>query len=146
MRLERYQVKANDDLMAFEFISEGPKGRITKWVQFTKSKNSNLFNLGFGDKIEGIDDIDDIVVTDNKDSQKVLATVAVTVFEFTEKYTDAWIFATGSTKSRTRLYQMGISQNLEELEKYFDIYGQNKGKWVKFERNVTYDAFLVNRK
>jgi hypothetical protein len=146
MRLERYTLKANEDLMAFEFISEGPKGRITKWIQFTKSKNSNLYNLGFGDKIEGFDDIDDIVVTDNKDSQKVLATVAVTVLEFTEKYPDAWIFATGSTKSRTRLYQIGISQNLNELEQYFDIYGQNKGEWVKFEKNVPYEAFLVNRK
>jgi hypothetical protein len=146
MRLEKYQVKANKDLTSFEFVSEGPKGRITKWIQFTKSKNSNLYNLGFGDKIEGEDDIDDMIVTDNKDSQKVLATVAISVLNFTDKYPEAWIFATGSTKSRTRLYQIGISQNLDELEDFFYIYGQNKGKWVKFEKNVPYDAFLVNRK
>ena len=146
MRLDRYQLKSSEDLRAFEFISEGPKGRIIKWIQFEKSKNGNLYNLAFGDKKEGVDEIDDKVVTDNKDSQKVLATVAVSVLKFTEKYPEAWIFATGSTDSRTRLYQMGISQNLNELEQYFDIYGYFKGEWVKFEKNVPYESFLVNRK
>ena len=146
MRLERYPLKMGEDFMNFEFISEGPKGRITKWVQFRKAENREIYNLAFGDKKIDADDIDDTVVTDNKDSQKVLATVAVTVLKFTEKFPDAWIFATGSTDSRTRLYQMGIAQNLEELEQYFYIFGFYKEKWVKFEKNKPFEAFLVNRK
>ena len=146
MRLERYQVKANDDLMAFEFISEGPKGHITKWIRFVKSGEANVYNLAFGDKIENEDDFDDEIVTDNKDSQKVLATVAASVLVFTQKYPEAWVFATGSTKSRTRLYRMGISQNFDELQKYFRILGSYENKWVKFEINKDFDAFIVKRK
>ena len=39
--------------------------------------------MGFGDKDLATGDINDLVVTDNKDSQKVLATVAFTVYTFT---------------------------------------------------------------
>jgi hypothetical protein len=146
MRLERYTVKANEDLMAFEFISEGPKGRIIKWIRFVRSGEANVYNLAFGDKKEHEDDFDDEIVTDNKDSQKVLATVATSVLVFTQKYPEAWVFATGSTKSRTRLYRMGISQNFDELQKYFNILGSFENKWVKFEMNKDYDAFIVKRK
>ena len=34
MKLERYPLEANDDLMSFQFVSEGPKGQIIKWIQF----------------------------------------------------------------------------------------------------------------
>ena len=146
MKHPKYNYRSESSLQFYEFISEGPKGRITKWVQFRKAENREIYNLAFGDKKIDADDIDDTVVTDNKDSQKVLATVAVTVLKFTEKFPDAWIFATGSTDSRTRLYQMCLSQNLEELEQYFYIFGFYKEKWVKFEKNKTFEAFIVNRK
>ena len=145
MRLEQYPIKAYEDLLEFEFISEGPKGQITKLVQFLKI-DENVFNLAFGDKKEGENDIDDKIITDNKDSQKVLATVAATVLAFTEKYSKAWIIASGSTQSRTRLYQIGISTNYEELQQYFNVYGYYKQRWVKFQKNVIYDAFAVKRK
>ena len=145
MRLEQYPIKAYEDLLEFEFISEGPKGQITKLVQFLKI-DENVFNLAFGDKKEGENDIDDKIITDNKDSQKVLATVAATVLAFTEKYSQAWIIASGSTQSRTRLYQIGISTNYEELQQYFNVYGYYKQRWVKFQKNVIYDAFAVKRK
>ena len=145
MRLEQYQVKAYENMLEFEFISEGPKGRITKLVQYLKI-DENVYNLAFGDKKEGENDIDDKIITDNKDSQKVLATVAATVLAFTEKYSQAWIIASGSTQSRTRLYQIGISTNYEELQQYFNVYGYYKQRWVKFQKNVIYDAFAVKRK
>jgi hypothetical protein len=145
MRLEQYQVKAYEDLLEFEFISEGPKGRITKLVQYSKI-DENAYNLAFGDKKEGENEIDDKIITDNKDSQKVLATVAATVLAFTEKYSQVWIIASGSSKSRTRLYQIGISTNYEELQQYFNVYGYYERRWVKFQKNVIYDAFAVKRK
>ncbi len=145
MRLEQYPIKAYEDLLEFEFISEGPKGQITKLVQFLKI-DENVYNLAFGDKKEGENDIDDKIITDNKDSQKVLATVAATVLAFTEKYPEAWIIASGSTQSRTRLYQIGISTNYEELQQYFNVYGYYEQCWVKFQKNIIYDAFAVKRK
>lgn len=146
MRLERYPLEANDDLMSFQFVSEGPKGQIIKWVQFLKTDKPNFYNLAFGDKRLNEDDFDDDVITDNKDSQKVLATVAMAVLRFTEINKEALIIAQGLTKSRNRLYQMGISQNLEELKEYFKIIGFYKGNWMIYEKNTPYDAFAVKRK
>jgi hypothetical protein len=146
MSLERYQLEAYEDLMTFEFISKGPKGEIQKIIVFSKFEKRNYYNLAFGDKIEGSNDFDDETVSNNDDYQKILATVAKAVLIFTDKNKDAWIIATGSTKSRTRLYQIAISKNLLELQTYFDIYGYKDKKWIKFEKNLAYKAFLVKRK
>jgi hypothetical protein len=147
MRLERYNFETDKTKMLFEFVSEGPKGRILKRVQYSLTENSDwVYNLAFGDKKLGEDDIDDIIITDNKDSEKVLATVAATVLVFTDTYKNVAVFAIGSTKARTRLYQIGIAKNLEDLQLYFHVFGYYKGKWVEFQKNVPYEAFHVIRK
>jgi hypothetical protein len=145
MRLDRYHLNISNDFIAFEFVSESPNRKIIKSVRFIKA-DDNIYNLAFGDKKPDEDDFDDDVVSNNGDKQKVLATVAASVFIFTEKYPEAWVHATGSSNSRTRLYQIGISQNLEELEKYFKIYGLYENKWIPFVKNKPYEAFIVKRK
>ncbi|MBS1660779.1 MAG: hypothetical protein JST68_06985 [Bacteroidetes bacterium] len=132
--------------MVFEFVSEGPKGRIFKLVQFGETNLKDVYNLAFGDKDPVTGEINDSIVSDNKDSEKVLATVVATVYAFTDKYPHAWIYATGSSKSRTRLYRMGLTKYLKEIIEDFELYGQNEGKWQDFEKGVEYDAFLVQRK
>ena len=146
MRKERYELEATSDAMTFEFTSVGPKGEIPKMVIYSPIELENFYNLGFGDKDLATGDINDLVVTDNKDSQKVLATVAFTVYAFTNAYPDALVIAEGSTKARTRLYQMSIANNLEEIKTDFLIWGEKEGKWHRFEKNVEYDAFLIKRK
>lgn len=125
MNLERYQLKAESSLMIFEFVSEGPKGQITKIVQYSETNLKGFFNLGFGDKDHLTGEINDNVITNNDDSQKVLATVAASVYAFTDKYPDAWMYATGLTKARTRLYRMGITNNLIEIKK------ELSGFWIE---------------
>ena len=57
------------------------------------------------------------------------------------------VFATGSTKARTRLYRIGISNNLEEIQDDFEIFGLNgKKDWQPFQKQVEFEAFLVKRK
>ena len=146
MRLERYQLKTNKAYETFSFISEGPRGNIEKRIIYSKMQNYDVFNLAFGDKIKGSQEIDDSAVTDNKDSEKVLATVAASVYVFTEKYPDTWVFLTGSTNSRTRLYRMGISIYFEELSQDFNIYGRLNNEWIDFEKDTAYTAFLIKRK
>jgi hypothetical protein len=80
------------------------------------------------------------------DRQKVLATVAVTVFAFTDKYLGAWIYATGSTKSRARLYRIGLTNNLAEITENFELYGLRESQWQEFAKGVEYEAFLVRRR
>ncbi|RYE35793.1 MAG: hypothetical protein EOP42_05725 [Sphingobacteriaceae bacterium] len=143
---DRYYVETSPDLQTFEFISFGPKGSITKVVRYTEINIKDFYNLGFGDKEPVTNYISDLSVTNNNDSQKVLATVAATLYVFMDKYPGATVIATGSTQARTRLYQMGIANNLSTIEKDFIILGLNDADWEPFSKNATYGAFLVRRK
>jgi hypothetical protein len=146
MRDQRYKIEVTSTFMSYEFTSEGPKGNIVKMIKYTETGYQNVYNLGFGDKIKDEDDFDDAVITDNKDSVRILATVAATVFLFTEKYPNAFVVATGSTQSRTRLYRIGISNHLEEIEQDFVILGYENNVWERFVKDQNYSAFLIKRK
>ena len=139
----KYQLRAGDNLTTYEFLSEGYKGKIVKLIQFTTTNYHDVFNLSFGDKDPLTGQIDDKVISNNGDSEMVLATVVSALYVFTAKYPDAWIYATGSTKSRTRLYRMGIAKYLEDIKTDFQIFGQVGNTWVEFEKNVEYESFLV---
>lgn len=146
MRLDRYELKSGEKLEVFEFVSVGNNGRIIKLVQYTPTNYKDLYNLGFGDKNAETGEIDDNVISNNEDSEKVLATVVSTLYAFTDKHQNAMIYATGSSKSRTRLYRMGITKYLDEAENDFEIYGETEDGWEEFRKNIDYEAFLVIRK
>jgi len=146
MLLPRYELKSDESLTVFEFTSVGRKGEIPKIVQYSPTNLKDFYNLGFGDKDFQTGEVDDLVISDNGDSQKVLATVVATVYAFTDKYPAAWIYATGSTKSRTRLYRIGLTNNLDEIIEDFDLYGLKNGEWREFAKAVEYEAFLVRRR
>jgi hypothetical protein len=148
MNLEHYNYFTNNDFKEYEFYSEGPKGKIKKVVRFSKipGREPTVYNLGFGDAGEETGVYDDSIVTNNADKDMVLATVANTIIDFTNHHGNHYIYATGSTQSRTRLYQMGISRLWVEINIDFDIYGLKEDNWYKFERNVNYHAFLVKKK
>lgn len=123
MKIDKYSITIGESFMVYEFVSEGIHGKISKLVIYSKTNLYNFYNLGFGDKDEETGNIDDDVVTNNGDSEKVLATVAATLYTFTQQFPDAMIFATGSTKARTRLYRIGISNNIAAIEPDFEIFG-----------------------
>ena len=144
---ERYGVKISNATMTFDFISEGPRGSIKKRVEYKQMGENQVYNLAFGDVIEETNALDDKVISDNKDSKKVLTTVASTVYTFIGKYPNAAIYAEGSNVARTRLYRIGISNNLEELTEQFEVYSflDNIG-WVEYEKNKDYSAFYIIKK
>lgn len=119
MKYQRYEYQTEDELHYFEFISIGPKGAIKKIVEYTKVSVDNIYNLGFGDYDENKNKIDDKIVTNNGDSKKVLATVVSTLYAFTGKYPEYWVFATGSNEVKTRLYRMGLQIILPNYKKIF---------------------------
>jgi hypothetical protein len=133
-------------MMTFEFISEGPKGLIHKLVRYQPTNLKDVYNLAFGDKDLTTGNIDDTVISNNADSEKVLATVVATIYAFTDKYPDIWIYATGSTRARTRLYRMGISKFLSEVDNDFEVLGELSDNWDFFRKNIEYEGFLVRRK
>ncbi len=146
MILEKYELKSGEQLEVFEFVSIGPKGKIPKIVQYTLTNYKDLYNLGFGDMNIETGEIDDNVISNNGDSEKVLATVVASLYAFTDKHCEAMVYATGSSKSRTRLYRMGITKYIDEIKKDFEIYGELESGWEEFQKEVEYDAFLIKLK
>lgn len=143
MKLPIYELRSSENFTTFEFTSIGPKGEIPKLIQFSTTNYRDVFNLAFGDKNPETGNLDDMVISNNGDSEKVLATVVRCVYAFTHKNPESWIYASGSTKSRTRLYRMGIAKFFEEANNDFEIYGQINDEWESFRSNVDYEAFLV---
>lgn len=146
MKLPRYELTSEKSLRVYEFISEGPKGQIHKLIKFSDTALKDFYNLAFGDKDLITGNIDDNAISNNGDSERILATVVSAVYAFTDANPDAWVYATGSSKSRTRLYRIGISKYIDEVQKDFLVYGQFEGEWEDFKTDVDYNAFVVKRK
>ena len=129
-----YSVKFASDYLTFEFISDGPRGKIIKVVKYTEINIKGFYNLGFGDKDPETGFISNIIVTNNADSQKVLSTVAITLNFFLEMHPGATVIATGSTEARTRFYRIGISNNIEVIEEQYAVFGLTVSGWENSEK------------
>jgi hypothetical protein len=143
MHLPHYPIIFSESRFAYEFVSEGPRGRIRKAVAFAPTMLPRLYNLAMGDLNEDSSAIDDTVRSDNGDRDLVLSTVAGIVYHFCLAHPHLMVTATGSTEERTRLYRMGITKNLAMLQEIFYIFGLRNNEWQPFEKSVDYDAFLV---
>ncbi|TAG95650.1 MAG: hypothetical protein EAZ20_00160 [Bacteroidetes bacterium] len=146
MKLHRYEYLTEGNAELYKFTSVGPNGEIKKLVVYSPMLEDDIYNLAFGDYNETTDLIDDKVATNNDDSQKVLATVASTLYVFTNKHPNIWIYATGSTASRTRLYRMGINKYYDIVVNDFEIMGEYKNEWENYMFGKDYQAFAVHRK
>lgn len=150
MTLSKYDCHANEDYISFTFNSIGPGGIIKKVVNYepmdTQINGIPVVNLSFGDWNELLQKVDDSIVSNNGDRDKVLATVASTVLLYLEKHGPKFIFAVGITPVKTRLYQMGINAHFIEIETQFIVKGLYNGEWFPFKSGYNYDAFLILKK
>ncbi len=144
MDLDTYPVHSSDDLLMHTFVSRGPKGEIIKRVEFQEI-GKNRYNLAFGDDDEEVG-LNDKARTNNKDREKVLATVAIIIDNFLQYNPHVRIYIGGSTTCRTRLYQIKIVQFLQKINVGYDIHGSIGGRWKPFEKENKYDAFLSKLK
>ncbi len=134
-----------NDLSVIDFISKGKYGNIFKRIVFTATEVENVYNLSFGD-IDEYGEINDFNISGNGDRNKILATVADVVKNYTQKFPERLIVFKGSTNERTRLYRMAIGLNFEELSAEFEIYAFVKDELLLFTRNMELTAFLIKRK
>ena len=86
MKLPRYHLKAESRFTRFEFISEGAKGAIRKLIEFQTTSDIDVYNLAFGDKDTATGDLNDLAVTNNGDTEKVLATVVAALYVFFDNF------------------------------------------------------------
>jgi hypothetical protein len=144
MNLEKYEIESEIGSTYFEFVSKGIQGNIVKVVKYVKLfEDSDLYNLGFGDKNALTGELDDKVISNNGDADKVLATVALTLIEFFEEFPNAIVYTTGSSPSRTRLYQINIAKYLESIQEEFEVYGELEANLERFRKRVNYTGFYV---
>jgi hypothetical protein len=146
MNLDKYTLKVEEESTVFRFESIGPKGKISKVVQFELMDDNGYYNLALGDFDPLTGRIDDLSVSNNRDTDKVLATVAAALFRFFDHYPEAVVYAEGNSDTRTRLYQMGITRFYEQACNKLFLFGQVNGRFVPFIPNERYSAFLVKRK
>ena len=145
MHLPKYAAFTDANHETYESLSSGPNGTIRKVVQYTEIR-PGVFNLGFGDWDEGEQQIKDNTRSNNSDRDLVLATVASTVIDFMHYHPDAKLFAEGETPAKTRLYQIGINANWNEICELFVIEGFTAGRWEPFEQGKNYKAFSLMAK
>jgi hypothetical protein len=149
MHLEKYQYRTDKKCLNYEFYSYGPKGCIKKGVHFQPDILNGIpyYNLVFGDIIIDDETVNDQIRSNNADAEKVLATVAVIVIDFINCFPYALVYAQGSTASRTRKYQMGITRLWDEIEPVFEVYGVKTDQTLeKYQKNVNYEAFWLKRR
>lgn len=138
-----YEFTILEEAFRYEFTSVGNKV-IEKVIIFEKTDLPNYFNLVLADILED-GTIDDIVESRNGDMEKILATTIHTIFAFIAHYPEAKIFFSGSSPSRTRLYNIILTKEFRNF-KNFQILGLKNKVLLPFERNEIYEAFVIFKK
>jgi hypothetical protein len=146
MNIKGYTYYAASDFKDYLFYSDGPNGRIKKLVVYKKINDEPLvYNLAFGDEEPETGVLLDRVKSNNDDRDTILATVARTIGDFSDHYGRPMIHIVGSTMIRTRLYQMSISKIYDEICAVYTVQGYRDGAWEFFQKNVNYEAFVVQK-
>ena len=101
----------------YEFISIGPKGQITKRIEFTALRKRSYYNVAFGDVMKD-GRVNDTAYSDNKDIVKIMATVIDTMKDFLRENPTAKLVFIGSTDDRTRFYKQILIRHYPILSNY----------------------------
>jgi hypothetical protein len=138
-----YEFTILDDAFRFEFKSIGRKN-IEKAIIIQNTDVPNYYSLLLTD-IQIDDSIDVLIESKNGDMEKIMATVIQTILVFLAYHPNAYIAFIGSTASRTRLYNIILSKELENF-KTINIYGLYENKFVPFVRNQLFEGFVISNK
>ena len=126
----------------FESISQ--KASLQKLVLFTATDIRNVFNLALVDQLPS-GELSDSVVSNNEDMPIVLATVFRIIDEFLNRFPAFIAFFQGSDQRRNRLSRMVLGKELDKLTTRFDVRGYDGNRFVIFERNQSYESFLIRK-
>ena len=153
MHIQPYKLEQPTSIR-YQFVSEGEKGveqlKIIEFFQignFSFPENIPVFNLGFGDTLDGVK-INDKARSNNGDMEIVLRTVAKSVELFLTEHTSAVVFFEGSTPSRTRLYRKMLNKYYTDISKHFIIWGMYNDtmQLLQPNTNLKFQSFLVKRR
>jgi hypothetical protein len=136
----------------YEFISVGPRGQITKRIEFAPLRKRGYYNVAFGDVMKD-GKVNDTVYSNNRDIVKVMATVIDTMKDFLKENPDIKLVFTGSTDDRTDFYKQILSRHYRTLSLQYKITAlakDEKGNPTEIEfdpdgENI-YLAFFIRNK
>ena len=144
-----YPLRVSDDALTYRFDSVSEQKIIHKSVEFVPFfENPIFFNLALLD-IDDDGTVNDLVVSNNHDMARVIATVFQALLTFFETYPNKLIYFKGSDSAglRIRLYRILIARELEQASVLFEIYGQLPGgSYEQFQPNQPYAAFIFQLK
>jgi hypothetical protein len=139
MTATSYNYQLEDSNQNFYFFwSEGVKGRIQKVVVFHHVE-ADLWNLGFGDWNGGF--IDYEIITDNRDTFRIMATVAEIATDFMSKNPDRRLQIIPVDDRRKSLYNHAIRRHFDVFNILFDIKGFSENTSENYKPNKFYDSF-----
>lgn len=134
----------SEEILRFEFISVG-KQIIPKVVIFSATDLAGIFSLTLANLLPD-GSLDDMTVSDNGDREMILATVFQCLQLFLNRYPEAIVAFSGSSASRTRLYQIAIAHELQDATSRFNIWGLTQDAVEPFRPNKAYEGFLISLK
>jgi hypothetical protein len=87
-------------------------------------------------------------VSDNGDRNRILATIVRSIDFYTARYPRRWVYFTGNTNGKARLYRMAVTLHFEELSEKFESYCRVDGtpEFLRFQEGVVVSGFLIKRK
>ena len=141
-----YPFTFQQEALRFEFVSVG-KREIKKAILYSATNIPNLYSLTLSD-IRDDNSLDIHATSNNGDMPKILATASQTIYHFFSHYPGSIIGFTGSTPSRTRLYQIAIARELDQALDRFKIWGirADNSRPEPFQRNSSYKSFFITLK
>lgn len=141
---DTYEYNSIPNKTVFIFYSEGKKGKIKKGIIFTKM-GGNLWNLAFGDVVEG--DIEDSIINNNHDFVKLFATIAKATYEFSAQYPKRQIHIEPVDEKRKKLYNHIFRRHYEDINLVFHITGiYLDSEKEDYSPQKNYDFFRLKRK
>ncbi|MCF0050926.1 hypothetical protein LXM25_12710 [Dyadobacter sp. LJ53] len=144
MKHKFYPYRASGDFLRFTFESISEQRIVRKKAEFVPI-SPVLYNFAFGDVIDD-EEINDLAVTNNKDTYTVLATVIRIIQDFLSSNEDKLVYFQGSTPSRTRMYQIILTKEMANWEEKFTVYGVIDGEMMPFKIDFRFDAFIIQLK
>lgn len=113
-----------------------------KIVLFVPTAISDSYTVVLGD-LQSDGSIDVAGTSGKANAEFVLSTVAKAIAFFLSDRPEAEVLIEGSTFARTRLYQIAIARELQDLGNYFDIYGVTNEGLEIFQQGRVYGSFTV---
>ena len=133
-----------DEAHRFEFMSIGTRC-IQKAIIFYKTDYPDVVTLTLANVLEN-GTLDVFTISDNGDRNRILATVMQSITLFLNTHPAKTIAFTGSSPSRTRLYKIVISRELNILTRQYRIQGIGPLGIEEFVSAHEYRHFLISLK